>query len=87
MTCVVTLFVMAEVTIRELQDHGGNVVDRVVRGERITITRAGQPVAELRPVSQPPLMAETLLARWRGLPPVDYRTLRAEIDEVLKPAL
>jgi hypothetical protein len=44
-------------------------------------------VAELRPVSRPPLTAETLLARWRPLPPVDYQAMRAELDEVVDPAL
>lgn len=78
---------MAEVTIRELRNHGGEVVDRVARGERITITRAGKPVAELRPIARQPLAAEALLARWHQLPPVDYRALRAELDEVMDPAL
>ena len=78
---------MTEVTIRELRNHGGEVVDRVAQGEHVTITRAGKPVAELRPVRRPPLTAETLLARWHGLPPVDYRIMRAEIDELIDPAL
>jgi prevent-host-death family protein len=78
---------MAEVTIRELRNHGGDVVDRAARGEPITITRAGKPVAELRPVPQRPLTAETLLARWHRLPPVNYRALRAELDKVMDPAL
>ncbi len=78
---------MTEVTIRELRNHGGEVVDRVAQGEQITITRAGKPVAELRPVSREPLTPETLLARWHRLPPVDYRAMRAELDEVLDPTL
>lgn len=78
---------MAEITIRELRNHGGEVVDRVARGEQITVTRAGKPVAELRPVSRRPLPAETLLARWHRLPLVDYRAMRADIDEVMDPAL
>lgn len=78
---------MAEITIRELRNHGGEVVDRVAQGEQITVTRAGKPVAELRPVSRRPLAAETLLARWHRLPPVDYRAMRADLDEVLDPAL
>jgi prevent-host-death family protein len=78
---------MTEVTIRELRNHGGEVVDRVAQGEQITITRAGQPVAELRPVSRPPLTAETLVGRWHRLPPVDYRAMRAELDEIMDPAL
>jgi prevent-host-death family protein len=78
---------VAEITIRELRNHGGEVVDRVARGEQITVTRAGKPVAELRPVSRPPLTAETLLSRWRRLPAVDYRAMRAELDEMVDPAL
>jgi prevent-host-death family protein len=78
---------MSEVTIRELRNHGGEVVDRAARGEQITITRAGKPVAEIRPVDRPPLTAEVLLARWHRLPPVDLATMRAELDEVLDPAL
>lgn len=78
---------MTEVPIRELRNHGGEVVDRVARGEPVTITRAGKPVAELRPVSRQPLTAEALLARWRRLPPVDYQAMRAELDEIVDPAL
>jgi prevent-host-death family protein len=78
---------MTEVTIRDLRNHGGEVVDRAARGEDITITRDGHPVAELRPASRPPLTAETLLTRWHRLPPVDYHAMRAEIDEVVDPAL
>ena len=72
---------MAEVSIRELRNHGGDVVDRAARGEPITITRAGKAVAELHPVPHPPLVAETLLARWRGLPPIDAVALRADVDD------
>lgn len=78
---------MADVNIRELRNHGGEVVDRAARGEQITITRAGKPVAELHPVSRPPLDATTLLARWRRLPAVDPDALRADIDETIDPSL
>ena len=53
----------------------------------MTITRAGKPVAELRPLGRPPLTAEALLDRWRGLPAVDPVTLRRDIDAVLDPGL
>jgi prevent-host-death family protein len=78
---------MTEVTIRELRNHGGEVVDRVAHGEQVTITRSGKAVAELRPVGRKPLAAETLLARWHRLPAVDYQAMRAETDEVLDPGL
>jgi antitoxin (DNA-binding transcriptional repressor) of toxin-antitoxin stability system len=74
---------MSDVTIRDLRNHGGDVVDRAARGEQITITRAGKPVAELRAVQPPALTAETLLARWRSLPAVDPARFRADLDELL----
>jgi prevent-host-death family protein len=77
---------MESVTIRELRNHGGEVVDRAARGERITITRSGKAVAELRPL-RPALSAEALLERWRRLPPVDPAVLRADIDRLLDTSL
>ncbi len=78
---------MAEVTIRELRNHGGEVVDRVARGERVTITRSGKPVAELRPLGPPPVPAAILVERWRTLPVVDPGVLRANVDAVLDATL
>jgi antitoxin (DNA-binding transcriptional repressor) of toxin-antitoxin stability system len=74
---------VGNVTIRDLRNHGGDVVERAARGEQITITRAGKPVAELRAVQQAPLSAETLLERWRRLPKVDPVALRRNIDRAL----
>jgi prevent-host-death family protein len=71
------------VSIRELRNHGGEVVDRASRGEQVTITRSGKAVAELRAVAHPPLSAETLLTRWNRLPRVDARALRADVDRLL----
>jgi prevent-host-death family protein len=81
-----TLHDMAKVTIRELRNRGGEIVDRAARGEPITITRAGMPVAELRPL-RPPLSAEALLSRRSRLPVVDPAALRAGIDDLLDPSL
>lgn len=74
---------MAEVTIRELRNHGGDVVDRVAAGERLVVTRGGRPVAELRPLRSAALTASALLARWRRLPRVNERSLRADLDTTL----
>ena len=74
---------MTEVSVRDLRNHGGEVIDRVTRGERVTITRSGKPVAELRPLGQSIVSAQTLIDRWRHLPPLDPRALRADIDETL----
>lgn len=72
--------------MREIRNHGGKVLDRVQRGERVIVTRDGQDVAELRPV-QGGLSAEALTARWRNLPPLDFESLRRDTDEVFDPDL
>lgn len=78
---------MADVSIRDLRNHGGEIVDRAAAGERIVITRSGKPVAELVPLQKRPLSAEALLARWQRLPPMNYDALRAELDEIIDPSL
>ena len=78
---------MDEVTIRQLRNHGGDVVDRVQAGERLTVTRSGRPVAELCPLPRRALDASTLLERWRRLPVVDPVRLRSDIDDLMDPAL
>jgi antitoxin (DNA-binding transcriptional repressor) of toxin-antitoxin stability system len=78
---------MADVTIRDLRNRGGDVVERAARGEQITITRAGKPVAELRALPQAALSAETLLDRWRRLPRLEPVALRRDIDQALDSSL
>jgi prevent-host-death family protein len=74
---------MSEVTIRELRNRGGDVLDRVSRGEILTVTRDGRPVAELRPLLRRPAAAAVLLERWRRLPRVDPERFRSEIDAIM----
>ncbi len=78
---------MASVTIRDLRNHGGEVIDRVLAGETVVITRSGAPVAELVPLPPEGLDAGALLARWRTLPPLDAVSFRADLDRVLDPSL
>ncbi|HET9895879.1 MAG TPA: type II toxin-antitoxin system prevent-host-death family antitoxin [Streptosporangiaceae bacterium] len=78
---------MTDVAIRDLRNHGGEILDRVAAGEAMTVTRDGHAIAELRPLPRPPLPAALLLQRWHGLPPVDPERLRADIDELLDPTL
>lgn len=78
---------MAEVTIRELRNRGGDLVDRVAAGEHLTVTRDGRPVAELRPYRSTPLSAAVLLRRWRRLPSLDPGPLRGDTDAVIDPRL
>jgi prevent-host-death family protein len=78
---------MTGVTIRDLRNHGGEVIDRVLSGESIVITRSGVPVAELVPLPPDGLDAATLLALWRTLPMLDAGAQRADLDRVIDPTL
>jgi prevent-host-death family protein len=78
---------MREVTVRDLRNHGGDVLDLVLAGEELTVTRDGRPVAVLVPVTRPAISAEALLARWRQLRPVDPVRFRADVDALLDSSL
>lgn len=78
---------MADVTIRELRNKGGEVIERVIGGEVLTVTRDGIPVARLSPLPGRTLTAEVLLERHRRLPPMDPDALRRDIDELLDTSL
>ena len=78
---------MGNVTIRDLRNRGGEIVDRVAAGEHLTVTRDGRAVAELRPVRAVALTSAALLERWRRLPNVDAGALRRDMDEALDPRL
>ena len=74
---------MEEVSVRELRNYGGQILDRVVGGESMTITRDGTPVAMLSPLPIPRLSAAALLDRWKNVPVIDGDRLREDIAEIL----
>ena len=78
---------MERVTIRQLRNTGGEVIDRVGRGEVLLVTRDGRPVAELRPVRTRGVPRDLLVERARNLPPVDPADLRADLDAAIDPSL
>jgi prevent-host-death family protein len=78
---------MSSVTVRELRNKGGEVLERVERGEHVIVTRDGRPVAELRPLPRPSAAPPELVERRRRLPRVDPEALRREIDTVVDPTL
>jgi len=74
---------MSEVTVRDLRNHGGRVLDQVEAGESVTITRDGKPVAELAPLSRRRLSASALVERFAHLPSIDAQQLRNDIDQIV----
>lgn len=78
---------MDTVTIRELQDHSRDVIDRVEAGESLILSCDGRPVAELRPLPRKPLDRETLLKLWKNVPPMDPDALRRDVDSAVDQSL
>jgi prevent-host-death family protein len=78
---------MANVSVRDLRNNGGRVLQRVAEGESLTVTMDGRPIAELRPLPGVALPAATLLRGWSRLPPVDADALRADLDRALDTSL
>jgi prevent-host-death family protein len=74
---------VSEVTIRDLRNKGGEVIDRVAGGEVLTITRDGRQVAELRPLPRAAESAAVLVERWTMLPRVDPDRLRRDLARVI----
>jgi prevent-host-death family protein len=75
------------VTVRDLRNKGGEVLDRVERGERVIVTRDGRAVAELRPLPRRSARPVELIERRKGLPRVDPDALRRDIDTIIDPTL
>jgi prevent-host-death family protein len=78
---------VSEVSVRDLRNYGGQILNRVEGGETMTITRDGSPVALLTPFPQPRLSAVALLESWKNIPRIDADSLRRDLDQVLDSAL
>jgi prevent-host-death family protein len=78
---------MKSVSVRELRNHGGDVLTHVAQGQSVIVTRDGADIAELRPLRRRPAATSELVARRAVLPAVDVDRLRADIDAVIDPAL
>ncbi|WP_431220952.1 type II toxin-antitoxin system Phd/YefM family antitoxin [Leifsonia xyli] len=74
---------METVSVRDLRNHGGDILDRVARGEHLTVTRDGAAVAELSPLPAPGRALSALIDARRALPSVDPRELRTDIDDIV----
>lgn len=78
---------VSEVSIRELRNHGGEVIDRVAAGERVTVTRDGRAVAELRPLGRQAVPSRVLKRRWARLPALDPEAFRRDLERVVDSSL
>ena len=78
---------MDVITQEELRDHVGEVLRRVEAGESLTVTVAGRPVAELRPIERRRWVSGAALARvWQGPSPRGLEDDLVRLDgEVVDP--
>lgn len=63
------------------------MINRVVLGEHLTVTRDGKPVALLLPLGKAPLSLDAVLRRWRNLPRMAADRFRRDIDAFVDPSL
>jgi len=75
------------VTVGDLRNSGGEIIDRVLADECLTVTRPGRPVAALRPLPRAGPDPAILLDRRRHLPHIDPTSLRQDIDQTIDPSL
>ena len=54
---------MTEVSVRELRSNLTGYLRRIERGERVTVTRRGKPVATLEPIAKP--VSDVDAALWK----------------------
>lgn len=73
--------------MRELRNHGGEVLSRVERGETFIVTRDGAELAELRPLRRRSAGPAELIERRRHLRPVDPESLRNDLDDIVDSSL
>lgn len=71
------------ITQRQLRNDSGAVLRAVEAGSRVIVTRNGQPVAELRPVSRRTFVPRQVLTNaLAGATPIDYARFRGDLDQV-----
>jgi antitoxin (DNA-binding transcriptional repressor) of toxin-antitoxin stability system len=76
-----------EVSVRNLCRNGREILDAVIRGESMTVTRHGRAIAELRPLRDPGVRIETLQNAFKHCPHVSHDELRTDMAEFLNLSL
>lgn len=74
-------------TVRDLRNNGGEILDAVMRGEGMTVTRQGRAIAELQPLRGPGVRIETLQKAFKRGPTLRHDELRADMAEFLDMSL
>lgn len=83
-----TAFMNKTINQRELRNESARVLREVRAGQVITVTRNGEPVAELRPI-QPRRFAtrEVIAEAAKRAGRIDSRRFRKDVDAVVDPSV
>ena len=75
---------MRTITQRELRNDSGAVLREVQAGNTVVVSRNGEPIAELRPVSRRTFVPREVIAgAGTAAAPVDYELFRTDLDHVV----
>lgn len=77
----------ATVGVRDLRNHGSDVLARVQAGEHLIVTKSGRPVAELTPLDRAALTRQELINRWKHVPKVNFEAFRQDLDALVDDTL
>ena len=73
---------------RTLRNDNAKVIDAVAEGDSFVVTRNGEPVAELRPIShdRPTFVPRAELLKLVGVgPSIDFALFREDLDRAVDP--
>ncbi len=74
---------MQSVTVMDWLHRTDDILAHTARGDVLTITLDGAPVATIGPPPRRPVPVEQLISRRSSLPVVDTASLRNDLDDVL----
>jgi prevent-host-death family protein len=75
-----------KITQRELRNDSARILKAAEQGEEFTVTRNGTPIARLVPLGEPDrrfVPREQVVKGLAGMPKVDYKRMRAEMEEYI----
>jgi antitoxin (DNA-binding transcriptional repressor) of toxin-antitoxin stability system len=73
--------VTEQISQRELRNDSGRIMRSLDEGQSFIVTRAGQPVGELRPLRRHRFVdARAVVAAFATAPAIDARQFRADLD-------
>lgn len=74
---------MKTVTLLEFRQHADKIIAKVVKGERLILTRRGKPVVRLEPIASEPISADDPFYSIADLAQAGESLTNQQIDEIV----